>query len=215
MYLVKVFLFSLGLGLVLASCSSNKDIYLAEEVKKNSTTTAFSVVPLKNDWIYDNRGPNLPYNKQELFYFSLKSSLARTTPNTVFTYDDDIEIGNATFTPVSVELNDRKFEVNHAPDSLIDITQSRYVYFLEDYYFREASRRENKSGYAGHEATEYDIMIFTTEFHLWDKELGKMVSYGSVSKEMRIGGVPQDSNYATLVEMAFTEILKNSPFNVY
>ncbi|MFN1835471.1 hypothetical protein AB2B38_009435 [Balneola sp. MJW-20] len=197
------------------SCSSNKDIFLAEEVKKNSTGAAFSIVALKNDWIYTNRGPNLAIDKQDLFYYSLKSSIAKTTPNTVYTYEDDLEVDNTTFSTVTVELNDKMFEINHAPDSLIDATESRYVYFLEDYAFRQVSRRENKSGYAGHEATEYNAMIFFTEFHLWDKQLQKTVSYGSVSKEIRIGATPNDGNYVALVEMAINEILKNSPFSVY
>lgn len=196
------------------SCSSTSSIYLKEDIQKHSLNNSFAVIPMSNDWIPDAVISPMTRSTRNYLNMALASAFQTATSNSVEVIDNDIELPEGSFVRTQLVNEEMTLDVSLPPDSLLNSFPERYVYFFEGYGFRIAEKTVTGSSYAGNEPETYSVLIFQTEFYLFDKSNKEIISWGVVGDETEIVNTPEYNHYLDVMNKISRKIISNSPFPV-
>lgn len=207
---------SLCLGVLIfgIACAPTKTIYLDESYEKNSLTSSFAVVPLQKEWVPDAVITPLTRTTKEYLYLALESGFSKSTLSPVDVFDEEVQFPMNAFERKMLDAKDLSIEITLPPDSLLNSFPERYVFFLEGYGFRVAQQQTAGSSYAGNEASSYRVLMFQTEFYLYDKTTKEIISWGIVGDQAPIAKDPEYNHYLDIMTRVSHKIVKESPFRV-
>ncbi|RNC83275.1 MAG: hypothetical protein ED557_11290 [Balneola sp.] len=205
---------SLGVLVFAIACAPTKTIYLDENYEKNSITSSFAVVPIQKEWVPDAVITPLTGTTKEYLYLALESGFSKSTLSPVEIFNEDVEFPVTAFERKMLDAENLSIEITLPPDSLLNSFPERYVYFLEGYGFRVAEQQTTGSSYAGNEASSYRVLMFQTEFYLYDKTTKEIISWGLVGDQAPIASDPEYNHYLDIMTRVSHKIVKESPFRV-
>jgi len=205
-------LFLFSAILFTAGCSTSKNIYLKEDVQKNSLNSSFSVLALLPEWTADATIGKVTPTQVNYLNLAMESSFRKATVNYVTVLNDELETPTEEFERRSFTNGELKADLNILPGSLINQVSDRYVYVMESYGFRIAEKQSAGSSYAGEEPQTYRVLVYQTEFYLYDKLNEEVISWGVAADEAQIVDSPEYTHYLEAVQKVANTIIKNSPF---
>ena len=206
--------------LLLGSCASKKNQFLAQEYRNPIVNATVSILTIDRENLYDtfpnhHFGSLLP-EQQYLFDSRLTTILNKETRA-------DVEgvVDNSIFRYV-------QFEVRHYPlkkDSLLILSPisgttllksskvSSFVLILDQFHFLPVQIQSGDSSYAGHESEIQTFMYFKTRYLIWDNTKGEAVAWGEVTSDKLMYPTQNSMDmYSDLLSDAFYQIVEKSPF---
>jgi hypothetical protein len=197
-----------------AGCSGSKNVYLKEGLQRNSLTNSFSVIALQPEWTPDATIGKVTPTQVNYHNLALESSFRKATINYVSVLNDELEAPAEELERKSFSKDELRVDLNILPESLQEQASDRYIYVLESYGFRVAEKQSAGSSYAGEEPQTYRVLVYQTEFYLYDKVNNEVVSWGVAADEAQIVDTPEYTHYLEAVQKVANTIIKSGPFKV-
>ena len=92
-------------------------------------------------------------------------------------------------------------------------TGAQFTLILDQYNFTPQKIEAAGGSYAGHETETQNLMVFQTEYLIWNNNQGKAIAWGKVfSKKQTYPGQSKIELYSELISEAFSKIVEESPF---
>lgn len=193
------------------SCSGGKNIMYQEGLQKNVYSESFTIVPIKNQWIYNDYDVSLSEYQEDLITQSLPSSIAKVTPNRFELFEQDSEIPYGEFQSQKLPFSGSGLDINFPSADVLKKFPTRYVFFLQDFQFSVIARAPSNGQYAGHESPGYKVLQFESKFYIWDNEKEAAVTWGEVRKESRIGNRVTAEDYERVLTAFSDDVIGESP----
>lgn len=195
-------------------CSSSKNVYLKDGLQRNSLTNSFSVIALQPAWTADATIGKVTPTQLDYHNLALESSFRKATINYVTVLNDELVAPSENFERKRFTKGELSADLNILPESLLDQVGDRYIYVLESYGFRVANKTSAGSSYAGQEPETYSVLVYQTEFYLYDKLNNEVISWGVAADEAQIVDSPEYTHYLETVQKVSNTIIKSGPFKV-
>ena len=193
-------------------CSSQKTLFLADGVIKNTSGSTFLVVPFNQNWTPDATKKRMRGQEIDLFYQALSPSFSSNTPNRVSVVRSDLKLAESNFTKKILSAENQNLTINIPSDTLLSTLDERYIYFLEGYKFQLIQKSGDRVSYAYQQSESKIALQFETEYFLYDQRNSEIVAWGTVSDDSEIQGRPQFVDYLTVLTKVSRKIIQESPF---
>lgn len=216
-----IFLVTIPLLLLFASCASTSNQYLASEYNERERNTTLSILPVQADVFFEHF-PGYTFGKlengeNETFEQYLPTYIERNTQADVKEVLTASYVVGSNFEVKELPLrSEENFQIL-GPKENTSLTSedinSRFTLILDQFNYQMYDIETGGGNYAGHEMETETRLRFETKYLIWDNETGQPAAWGKVNSVRRYTALEREMLYQLLFDEALQQILSKSPFS--
>lgn len=217
-YLLKTILLLSAAFLLLSSCSTSSSYYLEAEYEDNKTKAPVGIFVVEREQFPDlqmHSFSSMTSRQRRTFRLFLEPLYVSHANTEAWVLGEDVVADQESFRSRTFTLEENSFPLLvPGGREALDFSDRppRFLLILDQYYYRQGQESTGDSGYAGHEASVTQVLVFQTNYAYWDVLEEEVVGYGSASAKMNLEGEePTISEYSDVLSQALLQIVEWGP----
>lgn len=217
-YHLTTILFLSAAFLMLSSCSTSSSFYLEEEFKNNKTKAPVGIFVIEREQFPDlqmHSFSSMTSRQRRTFRLFLEPLYVSHANTEAWMLGENVVANQDSFRSLTFTLDENSFPllVPRGREAFeFSGRPPRFLLILDQYYYRQGQEGGGVSGYAGHEASVTQVLVFETKYAYWDVLEEEVVGYGTASAKMNLEGKePTVSEYSDVLSQALLQIVEWGP----
>lgn len=203
---------------ITSGCSSTQSYFLEPEYQENKTKAPVGILLIEQEQfpeVYTHTFSSLRSREARTFRLFLEPLYSTAAETEAWLVPGEAITNPQAFQSRRFTVETDSFHVM-VPDNRQALTfpdrAPRFLLILDQFYYRQLAESNSESGYAGHEASITQVLVFETRYVYWDVSQEQVVGYGTARSQMNLETEePTVSEYTDVLSESLTQIARWGP----